>query len=146
MKRVFIVSIIIFIIMLTGCSSEHNSKNYYNLERFESDMKDKGYNYEVKDVSKDFLPTRRKRLIFDDIALDIYIFKSTKNMESEASNINNDGFIYNNGSKLVNVSWISIPHFYKKGTLIVQYVGENVNIISDLNDILGEPFAGQKLR
>ena len=51
---------------------------------------------------------------------------------------------YSNGSKSINVSWVSLPHFYKKGSIIVQYVGENKNIISDLNDILGEQFAGYK--
>jgi hypothetical protein len=42
------------------------------------------------------------------------------------------------------VSWVSYPHFYKKGCLIVQYVGKNENIISDIEDILGEQFAGFK--
>ncbi len=34
------------------------------------------------------------------------------------------------------------PHFYKRGSLIVQYVGEDEKIISDLGDLLGEQFAG----
>lgn len=140
-KKVIIVSFIILILTLTGCGSENNSKNHYNLDKFENDMKGKEYSFEIQDVSKDFLPTTRKRMIFDDIALDIYIFSSNKKMEREASKIDSNGCNYNN---LLSVSWVSYPHFYKKGSLIVQYVGENENIISDLEDILGEQFAGFK--
>lgn len=140
-KKVIIVSFISLILALTGCGSENNSKNHYNLDEFESDMKDKGYGFEIQDVSKDFLPTTRKRMIFNDIALDIYIFSSNKKMESEASKIDSNGCNYNN---VLFVSWFSYPHFYKKGRLIVQYIGENEKIISELEDILGEQFAGLK--
>ncbi|MDD3174759.1 MAG: hypothetical protein PHF63_14075 [Herbinix sp.] len=125
-----------------GCSRENNSQNTFCLEEFEAAMTDKGYNFEIKDVEQDFLPTTRNRMIIDDIAIDIYIFNSDEKMESEASNIDSSGYSYDNGSKALNVSWVSFPHFYKKGSLIVQYIGEDENIISALDDILGEQFAG----
>lgn len=129
-------------ITFAGCRGVSMANDDYNLEKFEEAMKDKGYNFEIQDVKKDFLPTTRKRMVMGDTALDIYIFKSNKKMESEASNIDSGGCSYSNGRKAVNVSWVSFPHFYKKGKLIVQYVGENENIISDLEDILGKQFAG----
>ncbi|EHI99965.1 hypothetical protein CDLVIII_3403 [Clostridium sp. DL-VIII] len=46
--------------------------------------------------------------------------------------------------KTKSVSWISYPHFYKKGNIIVQYIGKNEQIISNLKTILGEQFAGIK--
>ena len=146
MKKVMIVFMLSLIISFSGCRNESSSKNQYNLEKFENDMNDKGYDFEIQDVAKDFLPTTRKRMILDDIALDIYIFSSNKKMENEASNINNDGFGYNNGSKAMQVSWISNPHFYKRGNIIVQYVGESKTILSELTEIFGEQFAGQKIQ
>lgn len=95
MKKVIILSLISLFITFAGCSGENNSKKDFNLERFEDAMKDKGYNFEIQDVQKDFLPTTRKRMLMDDIALDIYIFKSNKKMESEASNIDSGGCSYN---------------------------------------------------
>lgn len=140
MKKVFILSLISFLITFAGCSGEKNSKEEFNLEDLKNSIENKGYNFELQDVQKDFLPTTRKRMVIDDIAIDIYIFSSNKKMEREASYIDSDGSGYNNGRKAIKVSWISSPHFYKKGSLIVQYVGENVTIISDLEDILGEQF------
>ena len=46
------------------------------------------------------------------------------------------------GKNAVDVSWVSLPHFYKKGSIIVQYDGENNYIISDLDAILDAQFAG----
>ncbi len=144
MNKVMLVFLISFIITFPGCSKENSSNNQYDLENFESDMNDKGYDFEIQEVPKDFLPTTRKRMEFDEITLDIYLFSSNKKMEREASNIDSVGCGYDNGFESVKVSWVSSPHFYKKGSLIVQYIGENETILSDLTEILGEQFAGQK--
>jgi len=44
------------------------------------------------------------------------------------------------------VDWVSFPHFYKKGSIIVQYIGEDEKMISDLKDIFGDQFAGYTLK
>ena len=128
--------------VLVGCSRENNNQDTFGIEQFENAMEEKGYNFEIKDVQQDFLPTTRKRMIIDDKAIDIYLFSNDKKMETEASRIDSGGCSYGNDYKTVNVSWVSTPHFYKKGSLIIQYIGEDGAIISDLKDILGEQFAG----
>lgn len=138
---VFMITLFIAI-MLLGCSRESSSQNTFNIGQFENAMKNKGYSYEIIDVSQDFLPTTRKRMIIDDEAIDLYLFDSHTKMEEEASYIDRGGCSYRNGSESVEVSWVSFPHFYKKGSLIVLYVGEDGNIISDLEDVFGEQFAG----
>jgi hypothetical protein len=85
-------------------------------------------------------------MITDDEAIDIYLFDSDTKMEEEASYIDSGGCSYSNGSKSVEVSWASFPHFYKKGSLIVLYAGEDGNVMSDLEEIFGEQFAGYKPR
>lgn len=134
--------IIIIIGAFTGCSRESTSRETFGIEEFENAMKDKGYDYEIKDAEQDFLQAPRKRMIIDKTAIDIYLFRSSKKLEKEAGYISGDGCSYTNGSKSLMVSWVSFPHFYKKGSLIVQYVGEDEKIISDLTDIFGEQFAG----
>ncbi|MGE5628059.1 MAG: hypothetical protein ACM3X7_08050 [Solirubrobacterales bacterium] len=141
-NRILVFITVLFITVLVGCSGENHTKNNFNIEQFKNAMKDKGYNFEIKDVQQDFLPTTRKRMMIDDEAIDIYLFSNDENMENEASHIDSGGCSYSNDSKSLNVSWISFPHFYKKGSLIVQYIGEDKKIISDLKDILGEQFAG----
>jgi len=138
---------------MTGCknkaASEANSntadiKNIFGIEDFENAMKDKGYDFEILDVDEDFLPTTRKRLVNNDMAIDIYIFDSEEDAQREAGYIDDGGCTYNNGRKGVHVTWVSYPHFFKKGCLIVQYVGEDIDIVKDLGDIMGEQFAGYR--
>lgn len=141
-----IMSFLLSFFMITifiGCSS-NNSKDTFSIEQFQSAMKAKNYSSKMKDVEKDFLPAARKRMIIGNEVLDIYLFNSNKSMESEAKHIDTGGCGYNNGIQKINVSWVAIPHFYKKGNIIVQYVGQNEKIISDLKEILGEQFAGGK--
>jgi hypothetical protein len=59
-------------------------------------------------------------------------------MEKEESNIHEDGNI---GS--ASISYASIPHYFKKGKIIVQYVGENEEILKSLEQIMGNQFAGR---
>jgi hypothetical protein len=135
-------AVLLLINLFTGCSKEKDDQSAYDLERFEIAIKDKGYVYEIEDAQQDFLPTTRKRMIFNQEVLDIYLFDNDQKVEKEADNIDSSGCGYDNGSTAIKVSWVSYPHFYKKGSLIIQYIGEEENLISDLEDILGEQFAG----
>lgn len=131
-----------YVVVLVDLEWVRFEKEIFSLEQFEWAMKDRGYKFEVIDAEQDFIPTTRKRMIFDNDVIDIYMFGSKNEMEEEAKHIDSGGCSYTNLTKSVKVSWTSFPHFYKKGSLIVQYVGENENIILDLQDILGEQFAG----
>jgi hypothetical protein len=107
-------------------------------------MISKSYNYIMHEVEQHFLPAIRKQVQLGNEALDIYIFRNKKTMETESKFISSDGYGYDNGYKGVCVSWVAKPHFFKKGNIIVQYIGGNEKIISDLKAILGEQFAGKK--
>ncbi|HXG49808.1 MAG TPA: hypothetical protein VNN77_00180 [candidate division Zixibacteria bacterium] len=39
--------------------------------------------------------------------------------------------------------WLGPPHFFKKGRLIVLYVGDNDKVVETLSRALGRPFAGE---
>lgn len=139
----FVLSSLMFTLFI-GCGNEQKPKDTFGVEQFANQMKAKNYKFEMKDVEKDFLPTTRKRMILDKEAIDIYLYNSNKEAENDAKRIDDGGFGYDNGTKSIKVSWVSYPHFYKKGNIIVQYVGQNEKIISDLKDIFGEQFAGYK--
>ncbi len=138
--------ILLFLIgaALIGCSKENKLPNTFSIEDFKEAVTKEGYVFEIQDAEDDFLQTTRKRMIIQDIEIDMYLFKNDKDMEKEANYIDNSGSSYDNGSINVHVSWSNYPYFYKKGSLIVQYVGENQNIISSLEKILGQQFAGYK--
>lgn len=133
---------LLLIDLFAGCSKVNESQITYDLEDFEIAIGDKGYVYKIDDAQQDFLPTTRKRMIFEQEVIDIYLFDNEQKMEKEANYIDPSGCGYDNGSTAIKVSWVSYPHFYKKGNLIIQYIGEDDNMISDLEDILGEQFVG----
>lgn len=139
----FAVSVLL-VLAFVGCSGNISKVNDFSIEQFTAEMKIKNYKFELKDVKEDFLPTTRKRLLTGNEAIEIYLYRNDKAMEEDSKRIDNGGCSYSNGNKSIEVSWASFPHFYKRGNIIVQYVGENIKIISDLKDIFGEQFAGYK--
>ena len=62
-------------------------------------------------------------------------------MEEDASYIHEGGTSYN-GENAAEISWVSYPHFFKKDNIIVLYVGENLETINALEEIIGLQFAG----
>ena len=41
------------------------------------------------------------------------------------------------------LQWIGSPHFYKKGKLLVLYVGDSAPVLKALDAVLGPQFAGR---
>lgn len=143
----YIISLFLLLLIFTmfvGCSIKSNSNDTFGIEQFQNEMKAKNYNFAIKDVEKDFLPTTRKRMIIGNEALDIYIYSSNQKMEKDAKLIDSDGGGYHNGTKSIKVDWVSPPNFYKRGKIIVQYTGGNEKIINDLKNILGKQFTVSK--
>lgn len=74
-------------------------------------------------------------------------YPSAESAAREASCVEPDGFTVNfpaeNGvSRSVMISWISSPHYYLCGDTIVIYVGNDEELLSRLESLLGPPFAG----
>ena len=156
-SRVLLLTVFLIILtLLVGCSGKSSSKDTiitggsktgsqdtFNLDQFQSEMTARGYNYEMQDAIKDFIPTTKKRMLLDKEGINIYLYSSNQEMEKDAACITWDGS-YDNGSQGACVDWAYPPHFHKKGTIVINYVGTDERIISDLKDIFGEQFAGEK--
>lgn len=153
-KVIITLMCVLVVLFCMGCNktNENNivtdnySKTDFSIDEFSKKMEAKNYTFQLKDVSKDhFLPTARKRMIIDKEVIDIYLYNNNNSMEKDAKGIHDGGYSFSNGTESINVSWgVSHPHFYKKGNIIILYVGENIKIISDLKDIFGEQFEGKK--
>lgn len=139
-RNLVLVALMIFLTFLFLNTSYRNN----GFEQLVSEMESKGYEIEVIDASKGFLSGTRKRILTNDEAIDVYLYRSSFTMERDAKGITPNGSGFDGLLKAVRVSWVEAPHFYKKGNIIVQYIGSNNGIIFDLKDILGEQFAGHK--
>ena len=145
----------IAVVGIIGCNSVEKSKNEFDLEQFEIEIKSKGYEYQRQDLEEGLLATTSqylhlkdnlmidgKQVILYDTEIVVYSYENSKDMEKNASLLNEDASIINKDQP-IEVNWSKTPHFYKKEKIIVQYIGDDGKIINDLNEIMGEQFAGR---
>lgn len=69
----------------------------------------------------------------------IYEYADEEAANADAARISPDGGAVGNTM----VDWIAPPHFYKKGQIIVLYVGTSTTVINILETTLGTQFAGR---
>lgn len=140
-KNILILLLLIAILSLFGCSKKVSITEY---EQLILNLEDVGFSVIEEDVGEDILQGQRKWLtINDEENISVYLYENSQKMEEDASYINEGGTSYTNDGKNVEISWVSYPHFYKKGNIIVLYVGENQEIINTLEVIIGLQFAGK---
>lgn len=157
LSKVLIIGLLAMTTLIggTGCNTTNKSESEFNLEQFENEMKSKGYEYKRQDLQEGLLtPISQYMHLNDNVIIDdkqvilydtdviIYSYNNNEEMQKEAMTINKDASEINSDDNSIQVEWPKAPHFYKKGNIIVQYIGEDKQIISNLKEIMGEQFAG----
>lgn len=153
LRKILILGLLI-IISLTGAIGCNSLENEFGLEQFENKMKEKGYEYEIRDSDDNLLgPICHNMILDDNVIIDgtqfilydtwlyIYSYKNNEQMEKKVSILNKDASEINSDG--YPLEWLKTPHFYKKGTIIVRYNGDDKKVITDLKEIMGEQFAGR---
>jgi len=76
---------------------------------------------------------------FNEENVQVFEYESAEAMESDAALVNPDGGSI--GTTMA--TWVATPHFYKKGQVIVLYIGDNTELLKMFESILGPQFAGR---
>jgi hypothetical protein len=92
----------------------------------------------ITNGSNTFLKGEATAIKIDEEFINVYEYKSSDQMEADLKTIRSDGAIVGNAF----VDWVSIPHIYKNGNMIVLYVGENKEIKDMIQKSVGNQFAG----
>jgi hypothetical protein len=79
--------------------------------------------------------------------VDVHEYATTFFAAADAARVSPDGSTFRAGvgplgGSAVSVDWVTPPHFYRSGRLIVQYVGTRAEMTGLLAQILGPQFAG----
>jgi len=90
----------------------------------------------------DFLAENPRVLSMGDERIVVYEFSTAEEMELYASFVCQRGSAINKTDVFINISWTHWPRWYKRGLIIVRYVGDNEEIVAALGEILGDTFAG----
>jgi hypothetical protein len=90
------------------------------------------------DVSSSFFSVPGKVLLLNGEELQVYEYAAPEAADADASSVSADGGTV--GSAMVD--WISTPHFFRSGNVILIYVGENPTALQALKSLFGTQFAG----
>jgi hypothetical protein len=126
----------------------------YDADRFLSDLQKAGivFDYTAMLAPNIWLGAGQTILVKDE-RVHLYEFPDSKTAHGKAAQISADGasivFPYQDqdGSTQLMLSetlvWQGAPHLFRRGRLIVVYVGANPELVETLSGILGEFFAGE---
>ena len=89
--------------------------------------------------SAPYFSTRARVVVANSATLQIFEYDTAADADRDAAKVSPDGSPIGN----VQILWISTPHFYKSGRLIVTYVGTDGDILQALEKVLGRPFASR---
>lgn len=69
----------------------------------------------------------------------VFRYNSVRAADAEAKKVNAEGTTVGTNAMM----WVGPPHFYRKGRLLVLYVGDNDGVLEALSAALGPQFAGK---
>jgi len=90
-------------------------------------------------VNQPFFSVQGRIITVNGSDVQVFQYPNKDTADSDANRVSDDGFQV--GSAMM--GWIASPHFFKDGKVIVIYVGDDVEVISILTEVLGTQFAGQ---
>jgi len=90
------------------------------------------------DVDQPFFMVTGKILRVNGADVQVFVYSDEASAQADADTVDPEGSAI--GTSMV--TWIAPPHFYKSGALIVLYVGTDGEVMSLLESVLGNQFAG----
>ena len=93
---------------------------------------------ESGEVSQPFFSVAGNSITVDGEVIQVFEYPDVQSADTEAATISPDGSTIGTSS----VAWVDTPHFYKKGRMIVLYVGDT-ELTDLLEGLLGEQIAGR---
>ena len=153
MKRLLLLAIILVTgtLPLTGCDCVGKPMDYDGLiDGLEASGAQIEFVRESTDDNALFSSvfTGRETVIrMDDGSIMVWEYQDETTAALEAKYVSDKGFSIKGpsiegGQVSINISWTDPPHWYQSGKLIVEYTGDNPEMLTRLESLLGPQFAG----
>ena len=94
---------------------------------------------EPLDTAQPFFSIRGRVMLVEGERVIVFEYGSVADAEADARTVSPDG----RRDERSIVDWVAPPHFYRRGPLVVQYIGASPTITDLLTRLLGPQFAGQ---
>ena len=135
-----IMAFVVATLILTACGGGSVSAQGYGSEEFLKELREKGAQAESgESIEQVFFSVIGTAVDLNGESVQVFEYDSAETMESDAILIDADGGTI--GTSMV--SWMATPHFFKKGRILVLYVGDNTETLELLESVLGAQFAGR---
>lgn len=86
-----------------------------------------------------FFDVEARILVVDGEGVQVFEYDDATTAAAQAARVSSDGSQIGTTKPL----WVGPPHFYRKGRLLVLYLGEDTRTLERLACLLGPPFAGR---
>jgi hypothetical protein len=111
-----------------------------DLDAFARALRARGLKVEAAGaVSQPFFSPEGRAFTVAGENVQVFRYPSVLAAEAEAKKVNAGGTAVGTSSAM----WVGPPHFYRKGRLVVLYVGDNGGVLKALTAVLGPQFAGK---
>lgn len=105
-----------------------------------AELRARGFDVSILDpLVQPFFTPEGRVLDLDGNQVQVFEYPNEEDALAEAESISPDGSSI--GTSMV--MWVEAPHFFRSGSLIVLYVGEDANVLEVLELILGSQVAGR---
>jgi hypothetical protein len=125
---------------LVGCSSPADPSGELDFDGLLRALRQDGLPAEpAGTLSQPFISVPARLITTGAEQIQVFEYSSGAGAQADAGQISPDGSRV--GTSFI--SWIGPPHFYRRGRLLVLYVGDNGTIKASLERNLGPQFAGR---
>jgi hypothetical protein len=84
-----------------------------------------------------FLGATPADVCLDHNRLRVFQYATAAARLTDAATISSDGSRFSSGNRAMSVDWITTPHFYGRGRIIVLYLGSDPALTTQLHRLLG---------
>jgi hypothetical protein len=144
-KAIIVASVVFAILLSLGFAVnrvEGNAAVDTAYDAFIELLAGNGFHYTEEEMGdSSFLTVAHRPIWVDDGLVSVYVYGANRDMEYDASHIDVGGSSIRLPGKMVEISWASYPYWFKRDTVIINYVGQNERIIGFLR-LHYDEFAG----
>lgn len=118
----------------------------YSYQHFMDDLQTADFTPELKEkIEVPYFTPKGQVMNLLKGKIQVFEYASNLQAKTEAGYVSPDGYIISRPQQgTTEVTWNAPPHFYRKGRIIVIYIGDNKEELSVLETIMGTEFAGAK--
>lgn len=136
-----LLSLLIVVMLFAACAPQGDeSVAVEDLGSLSQALRTAGATIEsTETIKQDFFTVDGRILKVNDVDMQVFEYKSAEAMEAEAALVAPDGGSVGTSMMM----WMATPHFFKSGSVLVLYVGDDSATLDLLKSVLGEQFAGR---